>query len=64
MIEPCPCKYCVAPERHAGCHSACDKYTKWNIKHQQELAKIRERNREDEEFLTSYLRNMKKRRKR
>lgn len=25
----CPCKYCVAPRRHSGCHSSCQAYIEW-----------------------------------
>lgn len=41
MNESCPCNGCVAPKRHAGCHSTCPDYAKWNTEHQQELDKIR-----------------------
>jgi hypothetical protein len=45
MPKPCPCKDCVAPKRHPGCHSACKDYIDWNAEHQQKLTKIREINR-------------------
>lgn len=38
----CPCKGCVAPKRHAACHSHCQEYIDWDTERQQELAKIRE----------------------
>ena len=25
----CPCRYCTAPRRHAGCHASCDEYIRW-----------------------------------
>lgn len=25
----CPCKDCVPPERHPGCHGKCEKYIEW-----------------------------------
>lgn len=29
MSKECPCLGCVAPERHLGCHSTCDRYKTW-----------------------------------
>jgi hypothetical protein len=62
--EDCPCKYCVAPKRHPGCHADCDEYKKWDIKHQQELVKIREKNRAENDCFPNRLRNGIKRRRR
>lgn len=29
-MSKCPCNGCVAPDRHLGCHSNCDKgYKEW-----------------------------------
>ena len=46
MAEPCPCNGCVPPRRNADCHTYCPDYKKWNDKHLQELAMIREMRRE------------------
>ena len=27
----CPCKPCVPPERHPGCHATCPKYKEWRM---------------------------------
>jgi len=27
--EACPCKECVPPKRHYGCHGSCKPYTEW-----------------------------------
>jgi hypothetical protein len=41
-VYECPCKDCVAPKRHSGCHSVCPEYRDWNTLHQQEVSKVRE----------------------
>lgn len=30
-VQPknCPCKECVPPKRHYGCHGSCEPYTEW-----------------------------------
>jgi hypothetical protein len=59
----CPCRYCVAPKRHVGCHITCPEYKKWNIKHQQELdALCKSRDLEDD-YLSMIHTNIVKRRK-
>jgi hypothetical protein len=31
--DPCPCRYCVAPKRHPGCHDTCTKeYIPWRAR--------------------------------
>lgn len=37
----CPCRDCVAPKRHAGCHGHCEEYKTWDNARKQELDKIR-----------------------
>lgn len=27
--KDCPCRDCVAPERHEACHDSCQKYKEW-----------------------------------
>lgn len=54
MAKVCPCKDCVAPKRHPGCHARCNEYIEWNEEHQQELAKIREKNREYNDCFPTY----------
>lgn len=39
-VNVCPCKDCVAPKRHPGCHSHCIEYKKWSLLKQ--LYKIKE----------------------
>lgn len=29
MIKDNPCKECVAPKRHIGCHGPCQEYQEW-----------------------------------
>lgn len=38
MNNDCPCKDCVAPKRHSGCHSTCGEYIKWDKARKEELA--------------------------
>lgn len=42
--EDCPCKGCIPPTRHTGCHSTCDSYIKWNIDHQHKLEQVKASN--------------------
>lgn len=28
-MTACPCKECVAPKRHTGCHAKCREYGDW-----------------------------------
>lgn len=62
MAKDCPCRYCVPPKRNADCHSYCPEYKEWNAEHQEELAKIRELNRANDDCFPNKLRNYKKRR--
>ena len=32
------CRYCVAPERHPGCHDHCSKYIAEKAKHDADMA--------------------------
>ena len=50
----CPCRFCVAPERHAGCHATCDKYKTWNAAHQEELAKLYAQRKADDDCFPKY----------
>ena len=64
MIEEiCPCKDCVPPIRHAGCHGECPAYKKWNEAHRQNLAKIREIYRAEDDCFPNRFRGGKKRRR-
>lgn len=40
--ENCPCRPCVAPKRHPGCHGTCPEYKEWNESHQQDKIKIQD----------------------
>ena len=64
MKNVCPCKYCVAPKRHAGCHAKCQEYIDWNEVHQIRKASIREANKAEDDCLLRCFRNDTKRRKR
>ena len=59
----CPCKGCVAPKRHSGCHVVCPEYKEWNDERQQELAKIRDAKHAEFVSCPSYLWKNRKRRK-
>ena len=63
MAKICPCKDCVPPERHPGCHPECEKYLAWSAERQQELAKIHKMLREESDCFPNHLRNGRKRRK-
>lgn len=30
MYDDCPCKYCVKPKRHPGCHGHCKEKDEWD----------------------------------
>lgn len=47
ILSSCPCRYCVAPRRHPGCHAICKDYKEWNTLHKQELDRIRKAREED-----------------
>lgn len=32
FYRTCPCKNCVAPKRHPGCHSDCSDKREWDTK--------------------------------
>ena len=35
--DNCPCKKCVPPVRHAGCHGSCTRYIEWDTEHKRKL---------------------------
>lgn len=39
-IETCPCKGCLAPKRHCGCHSNCEEYLNWKGIYDKEKARL------------------------
>lgn len=41
MTKICPCKDCVAPKRHQGCHAECGEYRDWNAERQEDLERVR-----------------------
>jgi len=47
MNKPCPCRYCVAPKRHPGCHAECPEYKEWDAEHQQHLEEVRKKKQEE-----------------
>ncbi len=47
MGNDCPCKECVAPKRHVGCHGTCRGYIDW--KTADEKKKDAERKRKEQE---------------
>ena len=59
-----PCKNCVSPKRHVGCHATCKEYADARQEHDSEKSMIREakRVRDDvvEVNLTSIRRNRQK----
>lgn len=59
----CPCKDCVAPKRHCGCHTTCKEYKDWDILHKQELEAIRQARNSEDEWISIIHRNAIKRRK-
>ena len=63
MSRTCPCKGCVAPKRHSGCHSHCPEYIEWNIEHQQDLEKARAIQKEEQDYDSTLLRNRRKKRR-
>ena len=52
VVNECPCRYCVAPKRHSGCHAQCGEYKKWTAARTQANDIIRE-NREAERAFES-----------
>ena len=59
----CPCKDCVAPKRHSGCHSTCKEYKEWDAIHKQNKAKIYATHRADDDCFPNRYRNGKNRRR-
>lgn len=57
--KTCPCKGCVAPKRHSGCHATCVDYTEWNTAHRKELDAIIKARRENDCFPNSMIKNKK-----
>ena len=38
QYEDSPCRYCVPPERYAGCHAHCKKYKRWSAGRKEKIA--------------------------
>lgn len=36
--DDCPCKLCIPPKRHTGCHGTCEEYISWDDEHKRKLA--------------------------
>lgn len=49
FYRTCPCKNCVAPKRHPGCHSTCQFKLAWDEKKDQLMKKIQEEKKKDHE---------------
>lgn len=47
MENDCPCKECVEPKRHTGCHSECTEYLDWKAAEEERKA-IERKRKEDE----------------
>jgi hypothetical protein len=60
----CPCKGCVAPKRHSGCHSVCEEYIAWHLARQDELALIHRIHQEETDCFPNKYRNGKSIKKR
>lgn len=45
MYDKCPCRYCVPPKRHLGCHGDCLEKKQWD----QDLSEIKKTIYEDKE---------------
>jgi len=41
MVSTCPCKGCVPPKRHVGCHATCQLYIDWKKEYDVNAEKIR-----------------------
>ena len=42
-----PCKECVPPERHPGCHTFCEAYIEWKEEWEELKVKIRKQKQMD-----------------
>jgi hypothetical protein len=56
MAKICPCKGCVPPKRNAECHSNCKEYKDWVIECQEDLVKIKEIQRVEDDCFPNRLR--------
>lgn len=54
LYDDCPCKYCVPPKRHPGCHGHCKDEDKWNEKKKTAQDAIRTEQKRNEQA-TSFL---------
>lgn len=61
--KECPCRYCVPPKRHSGCHATCPDYKEWNEEHQKELEAFRKSRDEDTEYIAMVSYHYNRRRK-
>lgn len=61
--KECPCRHCVAPKRHSGCHAKCPDYTEWNEEHQKELEAFRKARDEETEYIAMITYHHRRRRK-
>lgn len=56
MAKECPCRYCVPPKRTPDCHGYCPDYRDWSIEHQEDLKKIKEMRKEEDDCFPNKLR--------
>lgn len=54
MGNDCPCKGCVAPKRHVGCHGTCKGYTDWKTADVEKKAAERKRKEDEAAMYESY----------
>ena len=47
QLQNNPCRDCVAPKRHPGCHAECEAYLNWKKEWDAQKEKIREQQRMD-----------------
>ena len=59
-----PCKYCVSPKRHIGCHATCKEYKDAKQDHDSEKNLIREAKRVDDDVYEVNLESLKRSRQR
>lgn len=48
-----PCKTCVHPIRHTGCHASCEQYIEWKYENDRQSKEIR-KNREQHNAPITY----------
>ena len=60
--KECPCRYCVAPKRHQGCHTTCKEWEEWKSSEEVRNQKIREMRAQDEDCFPVHRTPIRKRR--